>query len=173
MPSSLSAKKIISLFASAVIILFLIENCSQSSSTEMKPKGAQRTPESHLGEMMGQMQYYFVKLGLALQHRNSTLANFYVGEWNEVYEDIVSKNITDNGINISSMITQILGPRIKELGNTVAKKDTAQFDATYHAVIASCNNCHMETNHDFIVIEEPHSDFNGQNFGGLHSEFSE
>jgi hypothetical protein len=173
MNSSFSAKKLISLFASAVVVLFLIENCSPSSPAEMKSNEAESAPEAHLGEMMGQMQYYFVKLGLALQHRNKTLANFYAGEWNEVYEDIASKNITDKGINISSMITQILGPRIKELNNTVARNDTTQFDAAYHAVIASCNNCHIETNHDFIVIEEPHGDFIGQNFGALHSEFSE
>jgi hypothetical protein len=122
---------------------------------------------------MGQMQYYFVKLGLALQHRNNRLANFYVGEWNEAYEDIASKNIIDSGIDISSMITQILGPEIRELDTVVATNDTARFDAAYHAVIASCNNCHIETNHDFIIIEEPHGDFNGQNFGSLHSEFSE
>jgi len=173
MRSSYFTKKIISFLAFSLIIFPLFENCSQNSSSENKSTESALPQDTHLGEMMGQMQYYFIKLGLALQHRNYPLANFYVGEWNEAYEGIASKNITDNGMNISSLITQILGPRIKEMENVVAKNDTAQFDVTYRAAIASCNDCHTETQHDFIVIEEPHGDFNGQNFDALHSTFSE
>ncbi|HYV90411.1 MAG TPA: hypothetical protein VE978_01450 [Chitinophagales bacterium] len=124
----------------------------------MEPASNQDT---NLGKMMGQMQYYFVKLGLALQHRNQRLANFYLNEVSEVYDDIASKNITSNGRNISLLITQILQSKKSDLKTVIAANDTSQFDAAYHAVITSCNNCHMETNHDFIIIEEPSGNFNG------------
>jgi hypothetical protein len=167
-----SPKKIISILVFLPTVFFLLENCSEDTSNN-KPVVAAPIQDTHIGELMGRMQYNFVKLGLALQHRNQRLANFYIDEVNEVYDDIASKNITNNGKDISLLITQILKSKKDNLKTVIAANDTAQFDAAYHAVVVSCNNCHLETNHDFIVIEEPHGDFNGQDFGSQHSEFSE
>src|SRR5258706_16070035 len=92
-------KKIISCVI--VISFFLFENCNRPSAE--KPS----MQDTHLGELMGHMQYEFIKLGLALQHHNQALANFYMHEVNEAYDDIVSKNVMDGPVNISQKITQI------------------------------------------------------------------
>src|SRR5262249_28045424 len=118
------------------------------------------------------MQYEFLKLGIALQHRNQPLALFYMHEVNEAYDDIVNANATQDQINISEKITQIY-PTKRRLESTIAADDTANFISAYHALVVSCNNCHMETNHSYIVIEEPHENYNGQNFDMQHSLYSE
>lgn len=151
-------KKLSALCAIVIIFFTIFQSCQPSSKQVAAPA------DTHLGEMMGQMQYYVVKLGLALQHRNQPLASFYMNEVNETYQDIVDKNIMLDSLDISKMIQEILAPAKNQLSQTIQQNDTADFLSGYHAMIMKCNNCHHETNHQFIVIEEPHEDFNGQNF---------
>jgi len=162
-------KKLLLSTAVAWIVISFIQSCQTSSTT---PETSQ-TQDTHLGELMGQMQYYVVKLGLALQHQNQPLASFYMNEVNETYDNIVNKKIKLNEMNISDMIRQLLNNSKQRLEQTIAGNDTANFAGNYHALITSCNNCHRETNHAFIIIEEPRGDFNGQNFGVQRSPYSE
>jgi len=167
MSSSPSLRKIVAI--TLVFSFLLLENCSQRSSTKPEEAKPNDTP---LGELMGHMQYDFIKLGLALQHGNRRLANFYMHEVNEVYGDIVAKKIMDGQIDISQKISQIL-PTKSRLEEVIETNDTANFLSAYHSMVVSCNNCHMETNHAFIIIEEPQENFNGQNFGVQHPLYSE
>ena len=158
----------------AGIISLVFQNCNGIPQIKTdKPTNGRSMPDTHLGELMGHLQYNVLKLGLSLQHRNQRLADFYMHEVNESYIDIASKRIIDGNLDISSLIAQILGPSKDRLAAVISKNDTAQFIPAYHAMIGSCNNCHMETNHNYIVIEEPHLEYNGQNFGQLRNLYSE
>lgn len=154
----------------ALLIISVAYSCTETSA----PTPQKQKPEDvHLGEMMGQLHYYTVKLGLAVQHRNEPLAMFYMNEVNETFEDIKSKEIVQGTLKISDMFNELLSTSKDSLEMAIAKRDTANLERRYHALITSCNNCHRETNHAFIVIEEPHVEYNGQNFGVLMSPYSE
>lgn len=175
MPSSLPVKNIALMIAAASVIIFITETCTQPSSSkkEINTDTSIAMQDTHLGELMGHMQYNFLKLGLAIQHRNQPLAIFYMHEVNEAYGAIVSQNIKDGTLDVSLLASQILAPAKQRLEDAIVKNDTTQFTSAYHSVVMACNNCHIETNHSFIEIEEPRSDFNGQNFGIQHSLYSE
>ena len=157
-------------FSSAVALSAMA--ISQSCQSPVKPQEPVQM-DTHLGELMGQMQYYMVKLGLSLQHQNQPLAAFYMNEVNEAYQDIVDKKITHGTFNVSEMIQQLLSSSKDRMEKAIAKNDTAHFEDSYRALVSSCNNCHRETNHAFIVIQEPTQSFNGQNFGVQISPYSE
>jgi len=163
-------KKLFILFAIIITALSFSESCQTSPATN---QAASRLPDTHLGELMGQMQYYTVKLGLSLQYKNQPLASFYMNEVNETYQDIVDKKITNGTFNISDMIQQLLSSSKDRMEKVIAKNDTANFEDSYRALVNSCNNCHRETNHAFIVTQEPSEPFNGQNFGVQISPYSE
>lgn len=157
---------ITSFLCTASIMGASVTSCKQSQA----PGPSEAIPEvPHLGEMMGQLQYYNLKLGLAVHHRNQALAKFYVKEVNETIDDIRSKQIVEGTMNMTEMFDRLLKTSIDSMDGAIAEYDTAVFTNRYQAIIVSCNNCHRETDHEFIVIEEPREEYNGQSFALLHS----
>ncbi len=148
----------------AVAISVLNIGISCTNAPEKKVAKSLSASEAHLGEHMGQMQYYVVKLGLALQHKNQPLANFYAGEVNETYEEMRSLNIVDDSIPISRLLNQLLSPVLQNVTSVISQNDTAQFLSQYQALIETCNSCHKETGRPFIVVQAPHEEYNGQDF---------
>lgn len=163
-------KKLFVPFAIVITTISVFESCQTSPAIN---QAASLRPDTHLGELMGQMQYYTVKLGLSLQHKNQPLASFYMNEVNQTYQDIVDKKITNGTFNVSDMIQQLLSSSKDRMEKAITKNDTAHFEDSYRLLVNSCNNCHRETNHGFIVIQEPNEPFNGQNFGVQISPYSE
>src|SRR5262245_45592205 len=123
------------IFIAAVFTMIIFQGCS--NSTDKISNQPTTVNDTHLGEMMGHMQYEFVKLGLAIQHGNQPLANFYMHEVNEAYDEIVAAKIIDNQINISEKITQIF-PTKRRLETVIASNDTASFRSAYHGMVVSC-----------------------------------
>ena len=154
---------LVTLFAGIVCFAYSCAGDEQSAATNESTK-IFTAAEVHLGEHMRDIQYYTLKLGLSLQHRNQPLANFYVHEVDEAYEELADKKIEDDGIDISALLNELLDPKLKQLQLVIEKKDTEQFIPAYQALIQTCNSCHREAKHEFIVIEMPQQDYNGQSF---------
>src|SRR5580765_7517588 len=101
---------------SFIIILILIGQTACVNSSDQKQIAAKimTASDAHLGEHMGLMQYYMVKLGLSLQNKNQPLANFYIHEIDETYEELASMNIVDDSIPVSQLLNDLLDPKIKD-----------------------------------------------------------
>src|SRR4051812_24766364 len=110
----MSRREILILIGGMVLGFVLIQSCQ---SSQKQKEESEQTVDTHLGELMGQMQYYTVKLGLALEHHNQPLAAFYINEVNETYQDIVDKKITHESYKVSDMIQQILSTSKERLEN--------------------------------------------------------
>lgn len=108
-----------------------------------------------LGEVMALNQRWTDKLWHAGQAQNWPLAAFYVGELKEDTEDIVDAKVTDEGIDVSTLVKNQLLPEIDELGKAVDAKDAAQFSSKYDTLVATCNACHATAKHPFIHVAAP------------------
>lgn len=154
------------IFLMCLLVIDLLMNActggqKQASIVENEPT---QPADTHLGEHMRDIQYYTLKLGLAMQNKNAPLANFYLHEVNEAYEDLDEKNIINDGLDISGLLQELLLPALKMVDTVIVQNDTAQFVPVYHALLEKCNSCHRETKHEFIVIEMPSQSYNGQDF---------
>ena len=85
-------------------------------------------------------------------------------EVEEAYGEIADKSIADEGIDISALLHQLLEPGLKSVDSVLMHNDTARFIPVYQSLVQHCNSCHRETKHEFIVIQMPEGNFNGQDF---------
>jgi len=150
--------------SSCIALLHISCNNTQHTSSNEDSTKVLTISEVHLGEHMRDIQYYTLKLGLSLQYGNQPLTNFYIDEVMEAYEEIVVIKIEDEGIDISALLNQLLEPQLQQLKTVIEQNDTGQFIHSYQMLIQTCNTCHNNTKHEFIKIEVPKQDYNGQNF---------
>lgn len=160
-------KKITGLLLAVIVGIAGFEySCTNDQQTKIADESTKTltAADVHLGAHMRDIQYNTLKLGISLQHQNQPLASFYVHEVEEAYAELADKKIEEEGIDISTLLNQLLDPKLKELQSVIEKNDTAQFITAYQTLIQTCNSCHREAKHAFIVIEMPKQDYNGQNF---------
>ncbi len=159
-------KKVARCLVFAIAIGTMVISCSPQIEKEQAAAKQQTftAADIHLGEHMRDIQYYTLKLGLSLQHKNGPLAQFYLHEVEEAYGEIADKSIADEGIDISALLHQLLEPGLKSVDSVLMHNDTARFIPVYQSLVQHCNSCHRETKHEFIVIQMPEGNFNGQDF---------
>lgn len=111
--------------------------------------------EYELAVTMGRMQIYMNKLWFAGKRGNWDLAGFYIHETEECMEEIESKNLKEEGVELSSAIKDWGLNPLSELEKTIKDKDSKLFLNKYSLMVANCNSCHVATQKSFIKITEP------------------
>lgn len=159
-------KRIAGSFVFAMAVGAMVISCTSQNEKEQSTQNQEAftAADIHLGEHMRDIQYYTLKLGLSLQHKNGPLAQFYLDEVEEAYQELSDKSIVEEGIDISALLHQLLEPGLKAVDSVLLQNDTSRFIPVYHALIEKCNSCHREAKHEFIVIQMPEENFNGQDF---------
>lgn len=115
-------------------------------------RGSSTPAESiDLAQAMGELQRHSHKLGLSIQARNLPLADFYLHELEEVLEDI-EKVPEYDGFPIADLSRAMMTPLMDELEAGAKAGDWPRVERGYHALIAGCNQCHVATDHAFIVM---------------------
>ena len=108
--------------------------------------------ESGLVTLMGRLQYFTHKLGLAVDARNRPLQGFYAHEVEEVIEHIREIREVD-GVEIGALVEAKLVPAFVALEGAVEASDQARTDRAYTDLIGACNACHRAANRPYIHIE--------------------
>jgi hypothetical protein len=104
---------------------------------------------------MQRFQWFGNKLWFAGNAENWELAGFYTHELEEVAEEVIEAKITDDGANISDLMSKIAMPNIENLEKAVKSKDKNAFLEHYKMLINTCNSCHQTAGKPFIKIKTP------------------
>ena len=114
-------------------------------------KGSDSSYSPGLGEFMVSIQLHHSKLWFAGKNGNWKLANFELGEIQEVLDDIKHYNKDRPEIKNLTMI----GSPLDSLKSVVIKKDPEGFKLGYIRLTNTCNSCHQITKHEFNKIKIP------------------
>jgi hypothetical protein len=122
-------------------------------STEMRVHTIERSYE--LAEGMHYLQIYMNKLWFAGIEQNEPLTRFYLHELEEFMWDIVSRDITSRGKNVSELMQAMAMPQLALLENQLDKGDKVSFVMGYQGLMNSCNSCHIAVERPYLVIDLP------------------
>ena len=127
---------------------------------------AQANNSHELGLLMAMQQnaYLLHKLTLSIEARNAPLAAFYAEELAEVLEDVSGNLPTYEGHDIAGLTKAMVLPALGGLRRQLDGDNWATASAGVEAVTAGCNQCHVATDHGFIVVTSGagHNPFNQQ-----------
>jgi hypothetical protein len=133
----------------------LTESKPETAITNEKADKTAHEDEHILIASMQRFQWFGNKLFFAGSAENWDLANFYTHELEEVAEEVIKSNITDDGANISALMGELAVPKIEAVEKAVKQKDKKAFLENYKLLINTCNTCHQAAGKPFIKIKEP------------------
>lgn len=117
-----------------------------------------------LGDYMLKMQMRHSKLWFAGINENWELADFQLHEIEEILEDIEKFKIEEDEAKLLPMIHAPLD----SIDAAVDAKDLARFKSSYENLTATCNSCHVASEHAYNVVKIPDSPmFRNQEFSPL------
>ena len=103
------------------------------------------------GELMGGIQVHHAKLWFAGTNDNWKLAQFEIHELNELLEDLHKYQSERKETKLLSM----LEPAIEKLNSSISRKRESDFVQNYKYLTRLCNDCHKETQYEYIKIKIP------------------
>jgi len=101
--------------------------------------------------LMGHLQYYAHKLGLAVSSQNKALQGYYVHEVEEVIEELEDIEKSDE-VEVAKLVKANLVPAFETLEQAVDAGDQARVDVAYEGLLSACNTCHKAANRPYIHI---------------------
>jgi hypothetical protein len=108
-----------------------------------------------LGEYMTTIQLHAGKLWFAAKAVNWELAEYELDELKETMEAAKALNAEKNGVKISSVLDSVLQTQIARLGESIRRKNQADFQKSYDETLSACNGCHDSAGYQFIHIVRP------------------
>jgi len=121
----------------------------QADSTNAVKYNSMYTPG--FGELMGGIQVHHAKLWFAGTNDNWKLAQFEIHELNELLEDLHKYQSERKETKLLSM----LEPAIEKLDSSISRKRESDFVQNYKYLTRLCNDCHKETQYEYIKIKIP------------------
>jgi len=101
--------------------------------------------------LMGHLQYYAHKLGLAVSSQNKALQGYYVHEVEEVIEELEAIEKSDE-VEVAKLVKANLVPAFETLEQAVDAGDQARVDVAYEGLLSACNTCHKAAHRPYIHI---------------------
>jgi len=130
---------------------------NNDGSEQTSSEGSSESP--HLAPLMGELQRYSQKLGYAIQARNGELGRFYMHEVEQALKEAAEQVPEYEGHDIAGLSEELFIPSLEQLDQRLeapeGEEAWAQIDKAYQNMIGACNTCHVQSDHGFIVIEEP------------------
>ncbi|MEO7332118.1 MAG: hypothetical protein ABI193_26315 [Minicystis sp.] len=109
----------------------------------------------HYGTVMVELGHRFEVLGKAMNADRFELAEFEVGEMEEIFEDDLPHATPPReikGVNLAGLADAFAKTNLPELQKATKGKDKAAFAAAFNRASETCNGCHKATGHSFIEI---------------------
>jgi mono/diheme cytochrome c family protein len=134
--------------------MLLPVSCSRSSTST--PAGAEPAADAPgLGEVMVQVGRRFETAGRAASANRFELAEFEVGELEELFEgDVPRAKLPKEGptAQIPALAKAFLTSAVPELDKAAASHDKAAFAVAFQHASAQCNACHQSAAKGFIQV---------------------
>ncbi|MDP0491130.1 MAG: hypothetical protein Q7Q71_08805 [Verrucomicrobiota bacterium JB023] len=107
-----------------------------------------------LAPYMTELQTFTHKLALASKEKNQRLAEFYLYESILLLETIQNEVPEYRGQPIALFVDRMALPAYEQMKETILAEplDADKLMTDLHGVVASCNQCHAATAHEFIKI---------------------
>ncbi len=142
-----------------ILLVVFLASCSRSSSTDEAPTPQPSTAApapagKHFGDLMFEVGRRFERAGRAVEAGRWALADYDVGEIEEVFGQDVPTAIMPEDVHIDLL------PIAREFANSVpatlhkaiASRDKAAFEAAFASASERCNACHEEAGKPFIQV---------------------
>jgi hypothetical protein len=109
-----------------------------------------------LGDFMtAYVQPHHIKLWLAGNVGNWSLAAYEADELSETFEDVTTYQATWKNVQVAALVKSMIEPAMKRVDAAIAAKNLVAFKSAYSALTAACNACHVAAKHDFLQIKIP------------------
>ena len=119
-----------------------------------------------LSLLMGLLQLRQFKLSFAAEVENWDLAKYEVAQVRESLGAAARFYPEYENVPQAKLIYEVSNPALTAIDKAIAEKNRLVFKASFNDLTNSCNSCHRQTNHGFIVIRVPtRSPFSNQEFG--------
>jgi hypothetical protein len=136
-------------------------NRSTQAQLDSLQKRLENTYKPGFGDLMSSIQTHHAKLWFAGQNQNWKLADFEIHEINESLADI--KEYSSDRPETKSI--GMIDLAIDKMNKAIQQKSASQFTSSYTLLTNTCNSCHQQTDHEFIVIKIPDTPpFSNQDF---------
>ncbi len=112
--------------------------------------GEHKTPE--LAPYMSRIQAFSQKLGYSIESSNQPLAEFCLHEIEEAFEEIEDEIPEHDGMPLAQYVDTMMNPGFEPFHKALRTENWKAARENYMTLIASCNSCHIQTRHEFIVI---------------------
>ncbi len=113
--------------------------------------------EAHveLGVVMYEISKRFAHLWFAGEAGNGELAKYQIHEIEEIVEDLEKSGVTEAKIVVGPEFAKTVLPHLEEAEKAAIAGKPEAFRAAYETAITSCNSCHVQTGHPYLVIQIP------------------
>jgi cytochrome c553 len=139
--------------AGLLLALLMVVSCSRTSASPSS--GEEHADAPGLGEVMVQVGRRFETAGRAASANRFELAEFEVGELEELFEgDVPRAKLPKEGptAQIPALAKAFLETVPPELGKAAASHDQAAFATAFQHAAAMCNACHQSAAKGFIQV---------------------
>ena len=158
----------VALVGALLLVAFLTGERHRAIGQDSLRSAAQERDETtdqlvELAPYMGGLQVLTHKLSLSIANENYPLASFYLYESLEALEEIKETVPEYRGLPIALLIDKLTTPTLEKLKEAIQRDSksggSAHSPDALAAVVNSCNQCHVATQHGFIKITD-RRDFN-------------
>ncbi len=117
-------------------------------------------------QLMGKLEYFTHKVGLAIDADNPPLQDFYAHEIEEILEAL-AKIEEYEAIPISNLVKVTFEKKFEALEEAIDSEEddrSEQVNARYDDLLGACNLCHRAASRPFIVVKRNPENFYPQSF---------
>ena len=135
------------------LLLSALLTTSLACSSDQHAADQHPANDVSLLESMSWMQTYTHKLLLSADAKNQQLVDFYLHELEELAEDVIGGVPEYDGFPVGELVEAMLLSEIERVEQVAAEGDWQQTIRAVTDLVASCNACHVATDHGYIRIE--------------------
>lgn len=142
------------------IVALLLAGVTAWRSLEHSPQKAKAQDhsaehEAHLGPTMTRVQGIYADLYFAGQAQNWALAAYHIEELEETLKEVPSIKSEENGVTLKPLIDVLAQSAIPAIESAIERKDLGVFLNRFTDLASSCNACHAQTGHPYLVVQTP------------------
>ncbi|MFO0758889.1 MAG: hypothetical protein U0359_20520 [Byssovorax sp.] len=143
--------------AAGMLALAACNPPAPAGGTTSGSKGGEAAEEQgpHYGAVMVELGHRFEVAGKAMNANRFELAEFEVGEIEEIFEDDLPHAAPPReikGVNLKGLAEAFAKTNLPELQKATKDRDKAAFAKAFSNAAEVCNGCHKSTGHTFIEI---------------------
>lgn len=120
--------------------------------------GAEEAHEVEIGDLMYAISRRFANIWYAGEAGNAPLVKYQTHEIEEIIEKLEKSGVREGKVLIGAELNKTVVPHLEALETAAEAGNMDDFRAAYDKAITSCNSCHVQTGHPYLVVIRPTHD---------------